>query len=364
LLGRKQIVIDSSELNSLIFDKVILVTGAGGSIGSELCLQICSFKPKLILLLGHGENSIFKISNTLKEKYPEIEQLRIIIDIKDKNYLDKIFDKFRPNIVFHAAAHKHVPLMEENVPEAIMNNVYGTRCLVEVANKYNVEKFVNISTDKAVNPISIMGVTKRIVELIVKYYSKISKTAYITVRFGNVIGSRGSVIPIFQEQIEKQQAITVTHPDMRRFFMTIPEAVQLVTQASAIGKGSEIFVLDMGEPIKISDLALNMIRLSGYTEKDIPIVYTGLRNGEKLDEKLFMDNEKVSKTRHDKILLISNDDDYINLDTFISDIDKLVECARNFDIQNINEMILKIVIGYNKKEIIHDNLILDNKLSL
>jgi len=365
LLGRKQIEIDSSELNSLIYNKVILVTGAGGSIGSELCLQICSFKPKLILLLGHGENSIFKISNMLKEKYPEIKQVRIIIDIKDKNYLEKIFEKFKPNIVFHAAAHKHVPLMEENVYEAIMNNVYGTRCLVEVADKYGVEKFVNISTDKAVNPISIMGVTKRIIELIVKYYSKKSKTAYMTVRFGNVIGSRGSVIPIFQEQIEKQLPITITHPDMKRYFMTIPEAVQLVTQASAIGSGSEIFVLDMGEPIKISDLALNMIRLSGYSEKDVPIVYTGLRNGEKIDEQLFMEKEKVSKTKHEKILLVSNEaEDCINFDTFISDIDKLIEYTRNFDNLNINIMILKIVTSYNKKAIVHDNFIFDNKLSI
>jgi FlaA1/EpsC-like NDP-sugar epimerase len=348
LLGRKPVVIDDSELNNLIRNKVIMVTGAGGSIGSELCCQLSKFNPGKMILLGHGENSIFKISSTLNELYPELDIVRVIADIKDRNAIERVFNQLRPELVFHAAAHKHVPLMEENLCEAIMNNVYGTKILVEMADKYGVEKFVNVSTDKAVNPTSIMGTTKRLVELIVKSYNKFSKTAYMTVRFGNVIGSRGSVIPIFKEQIKKGGPVTITHPEMTRYFMTIPEAVQLVMQASAIGKGSEIFVLDMGEPIKITDLATNMITLSGFSEKDIPIVYTGIRDGEKLHENLFMETENIAKTDHDKIMVSYVEIDY---DSFVHDIEGLIQFTRDFDIDNMNRALAKLIPTYVERKI-------------
>lgn len=350
LLGRQPIVIDNSELSNLINNKVILITGAGGSIGSELCCQLSQFSPEKIILLGHGENSIFKISNTLREMYPNIQQIRVIADIKDRNMMEKVFSQYRPDLVFHAAAHKHVPLMEENIYESIMNNVYGTKVLVEMSDKYGVQKFVNISTDKAVNPTSVMGTTKRLAELVVKCFNKNSKTSYMTVRFGNVIGSRGSVIPIFQDQIRKGGPITITHPEMTRYFMTIPEAVQLVMQASSIGKGSEIFVLDMGEPIKITELANNMIRLSGFTEKDISIAYTGIRNGEKIHESLFMDTENISKTKHEKILMSYMIIDY---ESFIIDINSLIEYTKDFDLDNINSTIIKLVPDYRKKLLVN-----------
>ncbi len=346
LLGRKQIVIDTTEVEYLVRDKIIVITGAGGSIGSELCCQLIKFKPGKMLLLGHGENSIFKISNKLTEMKTEVELIRIIADIKDKNIIEKIFSEYKPEIVFHTAAHKHVPLMEENICEAILNNVYGTKVLVEMADKYGVEKFINISTDKAVNPISIMGTTKRLAELVVKYFNKFSGTSFITVRFGNVIGSRGSVIPIFQEQIKKGGPVFVTDKEMTRYFMTIPEAVLLVMQASAIGTGSEIFVLDMGEPIKITDLALNMIKLSGYSEKEIPVIFTGIRNGEKVHEELFMETENISHTKHDKILVSYLE---INSETLIQEINELIEHSRNFDFEHIEKVVVKLIPTYTKR---------------
>jgi FlaA1/EpsC-like NDP-sugar epimerase len=353
LLGRKPIIIDTSEISELIKNKTILITGAGGSIGSELVCQLSKFLPEKIILLGHGENSIFKISNKLKEQNPELNQIRVIADIKDKKMIDRVFKEHKPHVVFHAAAHKHVHLMEENLFEAIMNNVYGTKVLVETASKYGVEKFVNISTDKAVNPTSVMGTTKRIVELVVQYYNSISKTEFITVRFGNVIGSRGSVIPIFQEQIKKGGPISVTHPEMTRYFMTIPEAVQLVMQAGALGKGSEIFVLDMGEPIKITELAFNMIKLSGYSENDIQIKFTGIKEGEKLHESLFMESEKIDKTKHEKILVSYLDINYTN---FINDLEELFKYTSEFDTENVNRIIISLVPDFKKKLQIDNNL--------
>lgn len=346
LLGRKPIIIDTSELSNLIKNKTVLVTGAGGSIGSELVSQLAKFLPDKIILLGHGENSIFKVSNKIKTEFPELDQVRVIADIKDKKMIDNIFNQYKPEIVFHAAAHKHVPLMEENLFEAILNNVYGTKTLVEVSSKYNVKKFVNISTDKAVNPTSVMGTTKRIAELVVQYYNSISKTEFITVRFGNVIGSRGSVIPIFHEQIKRGGPITITHPEMTRYFMTIPEAVQLVMQAGALGKGAEIFVLDMGDPIKITELALNMIKLSGYSENDIPIKYTGMREGEKLHESLFMESEKIDKTKHEKILVSFLD---INYSNFINDLDSLFKYTSEFDTEKVNNIIINLVPDFKSK---------------
>lgn len=346
LLGREPIKIDDHELYNLFKDKTILVTGAGGSIGSELCTQISNFGLNKLILLGHGENSIFKISNDLKKLYPEMNIVKVIADIKDKALINEVFDIYRPDVVFHAAAHKHVPLMEENICEAIINNVYGTKNLVECADKYKVKKFVNISTDKAVDPSSVMGTTKRLAELVVKYYNQQSETSYMTVRFGNVIGSRGSVIPIFQEQINKGGPVTVTHPEMTRYFMTIPEAVQLVMQASYIGKGSEIFVLDMGEPINITTLATNMIELSGFTTKDIPIVFTGIRDGEKLNEDLFMKSEKISTTKHGKIMLSSSD--YYDKKVLL-EIEHLIKATRDFDYNKINALLVELIPTYEKK---------------
>lgn len=348
LLGREAIKIDDHELYNLFKDKTILVTGAGGSIGSELCIQISNFGLNKLILLGHGENSIFKISNDLKKQYPEMNIVKVIADIKDKALINEVFDIYRPDFVFHAAAHKHVPLMEENICEAIINNVYGTKNLVECADKYKVKKFVNISTDKAVDPSSVMGTTKRLAELVVKYYNQQSETSYMTVRFGNVIGSRGSVIPIFQEQINKGGPVTVTHPDMTRYFMTIPEAVQLVMQASYIGKGSEIFVLDMGEPINITTLATNMIELSGFSTKDIPIVFTGIREGEKLNEDLFMKSEKISKTEHGKIMLSSSE--YYDKKVLL-EIECLIKETRDFNYNEINSLLVKLIPTYEKKEV-------------
>lgn len=346
LLGRKPIIIDNYELSDLIKNRTVLITGAGGSIGSELVCQLSRFNPEQVVILGHGENSIFRISNKLKEEYPQLKQVRIIADIKDKKMIERVFQEFRPQIVFHAAAHKHVPLMEENLFEAIMNNVYGTKVLVECSAKYGVKKFVNISTDKAVNPTSVMGTTKRMAELVVKYFNSLSDTEFITVRFGNVIGSRGSVIPIFQEQIKKGGPLNVTHPEMTRYFMTIPEAVQLVMQAAALGKGSEIFVLDMGEPIKITELAINMIKLSGYSEKDIAIKYTGIREGEKLHESLFMDSEKIDKTKHEKIMVSYLDINYTN---FQEDLEGLFKYTSEFDTEKVNEIVIKLVPDFKHK---------------
>ncbi len=351
LLGRKPILIDNTEISELIKDKIVMVTGAGGSIGSELVMQLSKFSPQKIILLGHGENSIFKISNKLKEEKPQINQVRIIADIKDKKMLERVFNHYQPQIVFHAAAHKHVPLMEENLFEAIMNNVYGTNNLAELSSKYKVSKFINISTDKAVNPTSVMGTTKRMVELVVKYFNLLSETDFITVRFGNVIGSRGSVIPIFQEQILKGGPLNITHPDMTRYFMTIPEAVQLVMQAAALGKGDDIFVLDMGDPIKITDLAVNMIKLSGYSESDIQINYIGIREGEKLHERLFMDTEKIDTTKHEKILVSFLD---INYDNFSQDLEDLFLYTSEFDTENVYKIIFKLVPDFKKKIEIED----------
>jgi FlaA1/EpsC-like NDP-sugar epimerase len=328
LLGRKEVKIDTSEVENLIFGKKILVTGAGGSIGSELCVQLSKFNPSRILLLGHGENSIFKISNLLKSRFPNIEYKRIIADIKDSKSIENIIKIEKPEIVFHTAAHKHLPLMEENLFEAILNNTMGTLILAQASNKYNVCKFINISTDKAVNPTSIMGMSKRMAEIIIKYYDSISKTEFITVRFGNVLGSRGSVIPIFEEQIKKGGPITITDKEMTRYFMSIPEAVLLILQAATIGKGSEIFVLDMGKPVKILDLAKNLIRLSGYNEENIPIVFTGARNGEKIHEELFSENEKIIRTAHEKIMISLQND--IN-EEIINKINNVINCAKLFD---------------------------------
>lgn len=304
LLGRDPIHVDLEHIATYVSHKTILITGAGGSIGSELCRQIAVHKPAQLLLLGHGENSIYLIAGELRQRYPELPIETIISDIKDLTRLEQLFQKYRPEVVFHAAAHKHVPLMESNPGEAIKNNVYGTHNVAYCAHSYGVERFVLISTDKAVNPTSVMGATKRIAELIVQSYSQESSTVFTAVRFGNVLGSRGSVIPHFRKQITSGGPVTVTHPEMTRYFMTIPEAVQLVIQAGALAKGGEVFILDMGEPVKIVDLARRLISLSGYEPNvDISIVFTGMRPGEKLYEELLTDEEGLTKTNHERILI-------------------------------------------------------------
>lgn len=302
LLGRDPVKLDTKNVSAYITGKVVLITGAGGSIGSEICRQVAKMQPKKILLLGKGENSIYEISQELSIEYPQIRKVPIIADVRDEERINGIMDYFHPHVVFHAAAHKHVPLMEYQPMEAVRNNVLGTKVVAEAASKNGVETFVMISTDKAVNPTSVMGCTKRVAEMFVQSMNSISETRFAAVRFGNVLGSRGSVIPLFKKQIAKGGPVTVTHPDMKRYFMTIPEASQLVLQAGAMAEGGEVFVLDMGEPVKIYDLARDMITLSGMIpEVDIEINFTGLRPGEKLFEELLSAEDGTEATQHKKI---------------------------------------------------------------
>ena len=302
LLGRDPVKLDTTAVKEYLAGKIVLITGAGGSIGSEIVRQVAKMQPKKLLLLGKGENSIYEITQELKINCPEVKTVPIIADIRDKERIKAIMDYFKPQVVFHAAAHKHVPLMEYQPAEAVRNNILGTKVVADEAAAHNVETFVMISTDKAVNPTSVMGCTKRVAEMYVQSMNKNSGTRFVAVRFGNVLGSRGSVIPLFKQQIAKGGPVTVTHPDMKRYFMTIPEASQLVLQAGAMAKGGEVFVLDMGEPVRIYDLAKDLITLSGLIpDKDIEIKITGLRPGEKLFEELLSAEDGTEKTMHKKI---------------------------------------------------------------
>ncbi len=304
LLGRDPVELDIASISEYITGSVVLVTGAGGSIGSEICRQISRFTPRSVVLLGHGENSIYSIHMELHDDNPnEIQYITEIADIQDRNKMFQVLERHRPKVVFHAAAHKHVPLMEHNPEEAVKNNVIGTKNVAEAADACGVETFVMISSDKAVNPTNVMGATKRVAEMVIQDLSRRSRTRFVAVRFGNVLGSRGSVIPLFKQQIEKGGPVTVTHPEMTRYFMTIPEASRLVLQAGALARGGEIFVLDMGEPVKIVDLARNLIRLSGYTEEQIGIRFSGIRPGEKLFEELLNDNEVQERQVYPKIYI-------------------------------------------------------------
>lgn len=304
LLRREPVRIDGTEAGRYLADAGVLVTGAGGSIGAELCRQIASYQPRQLLLLGHGENSVYHILLELRERFPRLAVQPFIADVRDYGRLTALFSRHRPEVIFHAAAHKHVPLMEANVAEAVMNNVSGTAMLLQAAEAHEVSRFVLVSTDKAVNPINVMGATKRLAELLVQDAARRTGQAYVAVRFGNVLGSRGSVIPLFQHQIAIGGPLTVTHPEMRRYFMTIPEAVQLVIQAAALGHGGEIFVLDMGEQVRVVDLATELLRLSGLEPgRDVEIVFTGPRPGEKLSEELFANGEEPRPTQHEKILV-------------------------------------------------------------
>ena len=305
LLGRNPIQLNSMGISEYVKEKVVLVSGAGGSIGSEICRQVATFEPKTLILLGHGENSIYAIEKEIQQTYPQLDVYAVIADVQDFLRLKNVFSKHQPQVVFHAAAHKHVPLMEANPTEAIKNNIFGTKNMSECADQSGVERFVMISTDKAVNPTSVMGTTKRVAEMVVQNVNKTSETEFVIVRFGNVLGSRGSVIPLFKKQILEGGPVTVTHPDMTRYFMTIPEAVQLVLQSGALAMDGEVFVLDMGEPVKIYDLAKNLITLSGLVpEKDIDIVFSGVRPGEKLYEEL-MTHEEVSVSSKHSLIFIS-----------------------------------------------------------
>ena len=339
LLERDEVRLDMDIVEHYIRDKVVLVTGAGGSIGSEICRQIMRVGPKQLLLLGHGENSIYLINQELKNIYKDGPIIPIIADIRDKQQLDQIFTQYNPQVVFHAAAHKHVPLMEIQPMAAVLNNIYGTRNVADVAGRHGVERFVMISTDKAVNPTSVMGATKRVAEKVIISMNDTYDTKYITVRFGNVLGSRGSVIPLFKKQIEAGGPVTVTDPEMTRYFMTIPEASQLVLQAGAMGKGGEVFLLDMGEPVKIIDLARNMIRLSGLEpDKDIHIKITGLRPGEKKYEELLTSEEGTNRTNHTKIFEAPLDT--VDRDWLIDKIAIFDSCETDMDVIGVLQDII------------------------
>jgi FlaA1/EpsC-like NDP-sugar epimerase len=346
LLGREPVRLDCEEISSYLKDKVVLVTGGGGSIGSELCRQIAGFGPKQLVILDNYENGLFEVENELRRSHPGLALAPVIASIREKARLEAVFGKYRPYAVFHAAAHKHVPLMEANPTEAIKNNVFGTMNVAECSDKFGAKRFVLISTDKAVNPTNIMGATKRIAEMIIQAVNRHSKTEFVAVRFGNVLGSNGSVIPLFRKQIEQGGPVTVTHPEVIRYFMTIPEAVQLVLQAGAMARGGEIFVLDMGQPVKIYDLARKLIKLSGFEpDEDIRIEFTGLRPGEKLYEELLLAEEGLEATKNDKIFAAQPV--FTDLALLRREIDHLREIiASNAD--EIPEYLGHIVPGYKR----------------
>ena len=347
LLERQAIILDNKEISDYIDGKTVLVTGGGGSIGSELCRQIMRYNPKNLVIVDIYENNAYDLQMELNRKYPDNPPTVLIASVRDMDRLDRIFEEYKPYIVFHAAAHKHVPLMEQSPCEAIKNNVFGTYNVALCADKYDVKRFVMISTDKAVNPTNIMGATKRMCELIVQAMQKISDTEFVAVRFGNVLGSNGSVIPLFKRQIEEGGPVTVTHKDITRFFMTIPEAAQLVLQAASYAKGGEIFVLDMGKPVRIYDLAKNIIRLSGYTpDVDIKIEVTGLRPGEKLFEELLMNEEGLTKTRHEKIFVGAPPD--ITMSELKPSLDILQKAADSNDVTGIKDIVEKVIPTYIK----------------
>jgi FlaA1/EpsC-like NDP-sugar epimerase len=363
LLRREPVQIDAAAVQALLRDRRVLVTGAGGSIGSELCRQIARAEPACLVMLGHGEDSIFRIQAELCQWAP-CELAAVIADTRDAARLDQVFGRYRPELVFHAAAHKHVPLMEENVCEAISNNILGTRNLLRAAAAVGVRHFVLISTDKAVNPTSVMGATKRVAELLVYRAARQNAACYAAVRFGNVLGSRGSVVHTFRRQIADRQAVTVTHPEIRRFFMTIPEAVQLVLQAAALGHGGEVFVLDMGAPVRILDLATDLIRLSGLRPRvqgesppgdvadddsgawDVEVVFTGLRTGEKMFEELFAQGEECRRTRHESILVAVNGQDR-QIDPLLEEqVNRLAALAEFGDEAGVRWLLQEIVPEY------------------
>lgn len=348
LLGRDPIEVNVNEIIGYVKDKVILVTGGGGSIGSELCRQIARHNPKKLIIFDFYENGAYEVQQELKQQYPDLELIVLIGSVRNTNRVNEIFKTYRPDIVYHAAAHKHVPLMEDSPNEAIKNNVFGTLKVAKAADSYGTGKFVLISTDKAVNPTNIMGASKRICEMIIQNLNRTSKTEYVAVRFGNVLGSNGSVIPLFKKQIERGGPVTVTSPDIIRYFMTIPEAVSLVLQAGAYAKGGEIFVLDMGEPVKIVDLAKNLIKLSGYrVDEDIKIEFIGLRPGEKMYEELLLNEEGLQETAN-KMIYIGKPIEY-DAEIFEQQLKKLDEVSRDEE-GDVREVVKEIVPTYHYSE--------------
>ena len=353
LLKRPPVATDKTELAELLADATVLVTGAGGSIGRELCRQIAQLKPGRLILLGHGENSIFEIGMELRLAFPSLPIHQVIADVRDAKRINQVVSRFRPKVIYHAAAHKHVPLMQSNIEEVITNNVQGTLNVLRAAEHYSVENFVLISTDKAINPTSMMGASKRIAELLVEAAAKRSGRAYKAVRFGNVLGSRGSVIPIFQRQIAAGGPVTITHPDMRRYFMTIPEAVQLVLLATVLGHSGEIFVLDMGKPVRIVDLAEGLIQMAGREPGDIEIVFSGIRPGEKLFEELFQATEHYERTKYEKIFVATEQG--IVADRPIEDIvAHLVEAAQQLDADDVVRQVKQIIPTYQSEPAFHE----------
>lgn len=349
LLGREPIKLDNDGISKYIEGKTVLVTGGGGSIGSELCRQITKFNPKELLILDIYENNAYDLQNELKYDYPDLNLKVLIASVRDRRRMEKIFNEYRPEVVFHAAAHKHVPLMEDNPSEAIKNNVFGTLNVAECASKYKTERFVLISTDKAVNPTNIMGASKRMCEMIIQAMDKQSATEFVAVRFGNVLGSNGSVIPLFKKQIANGGPLTLTHREITRFFMTIPEAAQLVLQAGAYAEGGEIFVLDMGKPVKIYDLACDLIKLSGLEpNKDIDIKITGLRPGEKLYEELLMSEEGLGNTKHEKIFV--GKPMTMEMTTLKESFDKLRFIIENGNREELIREVEKVVVTYKRTD--------------
>lgn len=357
ILGRDPIQLDNNDISELINQRTVLVTGGGGSIGSELCRQIAKFNPEQLIIFDIYENNLYNIEMELKQNYPNLDLKAIVGSVRDKAKLENLFATYRPELVFHAAAHKHVPLMEVSPLEAIKNNIFGTYNVANVSDKYGVEKFVLISTDKAVNPTNIMGATKRMCEMIIQAKNKVSNTDFVAVRFGNVLGSNGSVVPLFKKQIEKGGPVTVTHKDIIRYFMTIPEAVQLILQAITYAEGGEIFVLDMGEPVKIYDLAVSLIKLSGLEPNvDIPIEITGLRPGEKIFEELLMSEEGLQKTGHNKIFVAKPID--MNMQELEENINKLKELLKSEDRtkQEIKDVMKEVVPTFVEPETINNKI--------
>ena len=345
MLGREPIALDNGLISNYLQDKRVLITGAGGSIGSEICRQVAGFNPQKIILFENGETPLFLIEQELNLHYAQVKIVPIIGDVRNRSRVNAIFDEQMPQVVFHAAAYKHVPMMEKNPAEAVNNNVHGTKLVADAADCFGVEKFVMVSTDKAVRPTNVMGTSKRIAELYVQSLNSQSKTNFVTTRFGNVLGSNGSVVPTFKAQIEAGGPITVTHPEVTRFFMTIPEATQLVMQAGSMGNGGEIYLFDMGEPVKITSLAEKLILLSGLKlNEDIEIVYTGLRPGEKLYEELLLGDEGVLPTKHPKICIaqsVAPPHEQLNLS-----IDALVADAKALDLIGVRDKLLSIVPEY------------------
>jgi FlaA1/EpsC-like NDP-sugar epimerase len=350
LLRREHASINPERLEGLIEGKRLMVTGAGGSIASELCRQVARWSPAELVLVGHGENSIFEIMLELEQTFPDLDLYPVIADVRDRVRLEHVFSRFKPEVVFHAAAHKHVPLMEKNVEEAVTNNVLGTRNVVDVASENGTQRLVMISSDKAVRPTSVMGATKRLAEMIVLNAGKAFNRPYCVVRFGNVLGSRGSVVPKFRRQIAAGGPVTVTHPDMERFFMTIPEAVHLVLQAFAMGSGGEVFLLNMGEPVKIVDLVSDLIRLSGLEPgEDVEIVFTGMRPGEKMSEELWDHGVVHNATDHPDITRL-DENEIIDEQTMTVLLEELLGYVQNGNVPQMVETLDRVIPGSTIRE--------------